>query len=1223
MRESRGSRIKKSTEQNRKDDTQGSPDREGFPIVGIGASAGGLEAVERLLRSLPASTGMAFILVQHLDPKHESRLTEILSRATTMPVTEVRDGMRVLPNHVYIIPPNTNMQIREEELHLEPRKDARALYMPINLFFGSLAESHRNRAIGVILSGTASDGVAGMKEIKKNGGITFAQDASSAKYSGMPQSSIASGAVDFTFPPEQIAEYLSRIAHHTYVKQVEPEGKEAPAPPEGDPQLNQLFRLLQKNFGVDFSTYKPSTVNRRIRRRMALQGIESLGEYVRYVQDKPEELRVLYQDMFIGITSFFREPEAFRSLQKLVFPRILQNSSADSPIRIWVPGCSTGEEVYSLTIALLEFLGNKAGNIPIQIFGTDINEEAIVKARHGNYLEDIARDVGRSRLRRFFVKTEGGYQVNKIVRDLCIFSKHDITRDPPFSRLSLVSCRNVLIYLGADLQRKLIPLLHYTLRPSGFLLLGSAESIGGSTELFRLLDRKHKIYEKKPGPPRTFFDFSVDRIQGLPLMEGNRIPKPPRPSLDLQKEAADLIILNEYAPPSALVDENGEILHFRGHTGPFLEPAPGTASLNILKMARPGLLVGLRHALSTATKKNIATQVGGLVADFGGREKSVSVHVVPVTSPGNKQRTYLVLFEDVSGIPPDRHGKGTTRLSKTAAQKEDGGRIGLLKQELTATKNYLQSVIENQEASNEELRSLNEEIMSTNEELQSTTEELETANEELQSANEELSTLNDELHHRNEELSRANNDIVNLLSSMNLSIVIVNRELKIRRYTPTAEKVLNLIPPDIGRPLTDIRLNVEIPELGELLIHAMDEAKDSERKVQDREGRWYSLAVRPYITAENKIDGAVLALTDIHELTVRSLQLEKANQELREAEGRFRSFVDAAPDAMIISDPKGIISLVNVQAENMFGYGRDEMMGQPVDILIPDWLVEEYRSHFDAYVKDPQLVTLGLHDVVYAKHKERGQFPAEVRLSPIRTAEGMLVAGTIRDLTQRTELEKQNRQLAILQERTRLAGEVHDTIAQGLTGIVLCLEQAEKSRIEEPQEADKLISRCVCLARENLEQARRSVRFMHPLLLDGSDLHTAIKLLADKVTSDTPLQVKLQVSGKPRKLASEAEQKLLRICQEALANVVRHARATEARVALSYKSESIQLVVEDNGEGFALEEAQAGGGIGLSIMKQRAAEINAQLSVDSAPGKGTRVEVVLPDTADHPGGSVP
>lgn len=619
-----------------------------FTIVGIGASAGGLDAFERLLKHLPGDLGMGYVLVQHLDPTHPSHLTEILSRATRMAIAEVRDGMRVKPNQVYIIPPNSTMTLRRGVLELAPRQDSQGAHLPVDFFFRSLAQAQKHNAVGVILSGTASDGAAGMKAIKAAGGVTFAQDLESARYSGMPQSSISAGVVDFVLPPERIAEELKKMGSHPYFRHKPAREPEKVQPePEEDGAFRAILKILLKSFGVDFTHYKQSTIQRRIRRRMALSTIATAREYAGYLEADHKEAEALYKDMFVSVSGFFREPEAFKRLQRVVFPKLLKKRPADSPIRVWVPGCSTGEEAYSLAIALLEFVREKARLVKIQVFATDISDDAIEKARKGRYLNDAKMEIDPKRLRRWFSRTEDGYQISRAVRDVVIFAKHDATKDPPFSRLDLVSCRNLLIYLGPELQRKVIPLFHYALKPDGFLFLGVAESVGSFQNLFNPVDKKFKIFIKKPfsGYPRIQFAIEdLSHQAGVPSASKvhERLPA----SAEALKEAADLMVLNEYAPPSVLVNEEGEILQFRGRTGSYLEPPTGSATLNLMKMAREGLLPDLSAALQETQKKNSPVLRKGVQVDQNGDSKIVNLYVTPVKTPLAKQRYFLIMFQE-------------------------------------------------------------------------------------------------------------------------------------------------------------------------------------------------------------------------------------------------------------------------------------------------------------------------------------------------------------------------------------------------------------------------------------------------------------------------------------------------------------------------------------------------------------------------------------------------
>lgn len=833
-------------------------------VVSIGASAGGLEAFTDLLSHLPADTGMAFVLVQHLDPKHESMLTELTSRSTKMRVHEVRDGMVIEPNHVYVIPPNTTMTIEDHTLRLSARQEVRGQHMAVDFFMRALAEAQGNRAIGVILSGAGTDGTLGLAEIQAQGGVTFAQDETTAKYDGMPRSAIAAGCVDFVLPPAEIARELVRIARHPYVTR---ESKEATTElvPEHHSALNTIFHLIRKSTGVDFTHYRHTTIRRRIQRRMIVHKIDTLARYVKYVQQNPAELKALYQDMLINVTSFFRNPSVFEALKTRVFPALLKNRSNETPLRIWGAACSSGEETYSLAIALLEYLGDRASSMPILIFGSDISDVSINKARNGIYPENIQGDVSPERLRRFFVKVEGGYRINKNVRDMCIFAQHNLLADPPFSQMDLISCRNLLIYLEAPLQKNVISLFHYALTPHGFLLLGNAESIGMMSNLFALEDRAHKIYSKRATAIRPAVAFSMGRQRERAEAGGrpHLVPRkePAWNAAEAQKEF-DRRLLQQFAPAAVFVDDALEIVHSRGDVDRYLKLSSGRATLSILKMAREGLLLELRNAIARAKKDHVTVHREHVEVKSDHGIRDVSFDVVPLRAANTNEAYLMIVFEEDSGRARQQH-PGAKRRAVPMRKEASSNRLQKLQQELASTTEYLHTVIENQEATNEELQSANEEILSSNEELQSTNEELETAKEELQSANEELTTVNDELRSRNQEITQANNDLTNLLTSIDVAVVMLDGNLAIRRFTPEAQNLLGLIPADVGRPFGNINAALDVSNLHEEIANVISHFLPFEREVRVRSGQPYTFRAMPYRTSDNKVEGAVITLMAI------------------------------------------------------------------------------------------------------------------------------------------------------------------------------------------------------------------------------------------------------------------------------------------------------------------------------------------------------------------------
>jgi two-component system CheB/CheR fusion protein len=896
-------------------------------IVGVGASAGGLEAFSSMIRVLPPNPGFAIVFVQHLAPQHESALPTLLTSYTAMPVLQVTDGMRVEANHVYVIPPNFQMGVTDGHLQLKPRADDRTQYTPIDSFLTSLAEHAEGRAIAVILSGTASDGAIGVREIKTAGGITFAQTPESAKYDGMPRAAIATGMVDMILSPAEIATKLAQVSAHPYVREFVPAISEELA--VRDEQLRRIFDLLRPASGIDFKHYKQATIKRRLLRRMALHRLTDVQHYIRFVEENPAEIKALYQDLLIHVTRFFREPESFKALTQQVFPRLIEGRGDEQPIRAWVSGCATGEEAYSLAIALLELLHKQRPSIRIQIFATDVSETAIEHARAGLYPATIEADVPSGILRRYFNKVDGNYRVSKTVRDLCVFARQDLTKDPPFSRLDLILCRNVLIYMEVVLQQRLISVFHYALNQQGFLVLGQAETVGAQVGLFSLADKKFRIYRKKPAtraPMAIHVDYTPPGIQK------KRVAQDLPPSEKALQTEVSRIIFDRYAPPGVVVDDDLLIVQFRGQTGAYLEPAPGEASLNLLKMSREGLLHGLRTALHSARKGKGPVRKAGLRVKSARGWKPVDLDIIPLTSSGRAH--YLVLFQepnkrrgDHEDVPDSARAKP---LSPRARRRECQSQLDLLERELAASREYLQSIIQELEAANEELQSANEEILSSNEELQSTNEELDTAKEELQSTNEELNTLNEELHGRNEELSRVNSDLVNLLASVQIAIVIVSSDLRIRRFTPMAEKVLNLIPSDLERPIGHIKPNIDCPDLEQLILESIDSVAPIEREVRDQSGRWYSLRIRPYKNVENKIDGAVLTLFDV-DLSKRSEERMRLVKEYTDA---LMALID---QPILVLDGELRVQAVSDRFARVVGVAPATIVGQHVSEIDGAW----------------------------------------------------------------------------------------------------------------------------------------------------------------------------------------------------------------------------------------------------------------------------------------------
>ena len=903
-------------------DPVASPRGAPFQIVGIGASAGGLEAVTQLLKALPPDTGLGFVLVQHLAASHTSALAEILSHATPMPVLEVQDEPVVRRNHVYVMPPGRSMVISGGVLQLLPRP--LGIHRPVDQFFRALAEDRRDQAIGIVLSGTASDGTLGLEAIKAEGGITFAQDVT-AQHDGMPHSAIASGSVDFVLAPDQIARELVRIAEHTSMMP----GDRTAGSSDGL-GVSRVLQLLREAIGVDFTQYRFSTLYRRISRRMLLQRVTGLGEYARFLQQTPDEAGALCQDILIGVTSFFRDPEAFELLKTRVFPALTRDPDAHDPLRVWTLGCSTGQEAYSVAIAYAEYAEEKDIRVPLQVFATDLSGAGIDTARTGIYPRDIAEEMSPDRLRRFFVQLDDGYRISKGIRDACVFSRHNVVSDPPFSHIDLVTCRNLLIYLEPALQQKILPVLHYALNPGGFLWLGASETIGTHPDLFDVCDAGHRLYQRQAGSSAA----GLYPLQDVPQARSSVIPPVAQltdAAADLPREA-DRIVAAKFAPPGVLVSSDLHILQYRGDTSAFLAPAPGKASLSLLRMVREGLLLGVRDAVMRAGRDGVPVRQEGLRIAFGADLRQATVEVIPIRGNGTKQGGFLILFEEdgvaAPGMEPPREVAPPGVAVTGDSASPELVRVG---QELSATREYLQTLIEQHEASSEELQSANEEIQSANEELQSANEELETSKEEIESSNEELVTVNEELNRRNLELNLVNSDLTNLLDSVLMPIVIIGPDFRIRRFTASAGKLLRLAPADIGGPLADISRTFErAPALEPLLREVLETASPQEHEVQDRGGYWYALRLRPYRTLGGRIDGVVVMFVDI--------------DTMKRAHEYTASIVATVREPLVVLDPDLRVRTASAAFYHKFHVAAGETIGRLFfDLGNRQWDVPELR----------------------------------------------------------------------------------------------------------------------------------------------------------------------------------------------------------------------------------------------------------------------------------------
>ena len=837
-----------------------------FPIVGVGASAGGLEALELFLKHVPAGSGMAFVIIQHLDPTHKGIMVELLQRTTSMQVVQAKDRLKVAPDRVYVIPPNKDMSILHGVLHLLEPVAPRGLRLPIDFFFRSLADDRRDRSIGVILSGMGSDGTLGLRAIKEKAGVVFVQAPASAKFDGMPRSAIDAGLADVVAPAEELPGRIIEYLKHAPLIATPDPSRES----KKESGLEKVFILLRTQTGHDFSLYKKSTIYRRIERRMGLHQIDKIATYVRFLRENPQEIELLFKELLIGVTSFFRDPQAWVQLKDEVIPTLLAAQPKGGVLRAWASGCSTGEEAYSLAMVFKEALERvkPAGNFSLQVFATDLDRDAIDRARAGVYPANIAADVSPERLRRFFVQDEHGFRVGKEIRETVVFAPQNVIMDPPFTKLDLLICRNLLIYLDPGMQKKIIPLFHYSLNPGGVLFLGSAETIGAFTGLFAPLAGKTRLYRRRDSllqaePVEFPSSFFPDLPHAATVQPQARMPVPNLQAL------ADQLLLQRFSPAAVLTNDKGDILYISGRTGKYLEPAAGKANWNIFAMAREGLRYELNNAWQKALRQKTAACLKGVKVGTNGGVQALDITVQPIFEPAALQGMVMIVFTEVAA-PPET--KAAVKAPRASARSDI---LAALERELQQAREETQTCREQMQTSQEELKSTNEELQSTNEELQSTNEELTTSKEEMQSLNEELQTVNHELQAKVDELSQANNDMKNLLDSTDIATLFLDNALTVRRFTPQTASIIKLIAGDAGRPITDIATDLDYPGLAADARQVLRSLVFIEKQAATGDGRWFLVRIMPYRTLENRIDGVVITFSNITAAKTLEAQLRQ------------------------------------------------------------------------------------------------------------------------------------------------------------------------------------------------------------------------------------------------------------------------------------------------------------------------------------------------------------
>jgi two-component system CheB/CheR fusion protein len=943
-------------------------------VVGIGASAGGLEAYKHVLPGLPVDGNMAFVLVQHLDPKHRSMMASLLERHTEMDVLEIADGQVLEANHVYITPPGHDVKIVGRALHLSKPSSTIGPRPSIDYFLTSLAESKTDRAVGIILSGTGSDGAHGIRAIKAGGGITIVQSEESARYNGMPHAAIETGHVDLVLDPEKIGKELQiAIKYPKLVPKVSPEAK-------SPKDIDFILHLIAERTGANLSEYKLSTINRRVGRRMALHKILDLGDYLRYVQTNPKELDLLLKDILISVTGFFRDAEAFQSLKRALVQSLKAKQNGDN-IRVWVPGCATGEEAYSIAILLHEQLGNDVNRYNIQIFGTDLDQDAIIRARKGLYPSSIVVDMAPELVEKYFTSADNTVQVIKSIREMIVFAKQDLTQDPPFSHLDVISCRNLLIYFNSILQKKIVPMFHYILNPGGVLFLGKSESIGQFADLFVPVAKKWKIFQRRDTLRTPVVDFGLGkhpRYKSRGRIDLVSTGKEP-PVKQIFAES----VISTMANCAVMIDDRLEIMFVHGDVGPYLTLAQGEVGLNILNMARSALRLDLRALIHKATRENRVVRSNKIKFKHEGQVHQVILHAGPAAGQMSSASLTLIMFEEVAPVAESEH----------EALTEDGSgdpRLMELEQELAAAREHLQTTVEELETTNEELQSLNEELQSSNEELQSSNEELETSNEELQSTNEELTTVNEELQVKSMELSEANTDLQNILKRSGIAMVIVNRDLKITRFTPMATRFFQITASDIGQVITTIPSEISLPDLRRKLLAVIESGEDWEKEVNMASDH-YLMHIKPYLDESSRPAGAMMTFVDM-------TAVRKSDMALKESNNYLRAVWENVFDGIVVADETGTIESLNPAAERIFGFSSEEAVGQNVALFQP----EPYRSEHDQYIRNyletGQAKIIGIGRKVKGKRKNRRTFQMELAVTEMRVNGKRKFVGIIRDL---------------------------------------------------------------------------------------------------------------------------------------------------------------------------------------------------------------------------------
>jgi two-component system, chemotaxis family, CheB/CheR fusion protein len=1197
-------------------------------VVGLGASAGGIEALRAFFAKVPPTSGAAYVVILHLSPDHDSKLAEVLQTTAAIPVSQVTHPVHIQADCVYVVPPNRRLEIVDGTLTLSDVTQREHRRSPVDVFFRALADAHGSRSVGIVLSGTGANGSAGLKRIKEYGGLTIAQSPDEAAYPDMPNHAIATEQVDLVLPvadmPARIAAYYSRLQQIDGAPDVAEHDDEPDA-------LREVLSLLRVRTGNDFANYKPGTLMRRLQRRLHVVGAPTLNVYARLVREQPQEAVMLMKDLLISVTHFFRDPDAFLVLEQKVVPRLFANKGRGDQVRVWVPGCATGEEAYSIGMLLSEYLDGRIDPPHIQIFATDLDEEAIAAAREGFYTEADVVDVPDKRLERFFHREPSGYRVKRELREMMLFAHHNVIKDPPFSYLDFISCRNLLIYLNRTAQERVLETFHFALRPSGLLMLGPAESPDGSADLFAPFDRTAHLYESRTVTSRVVLPEAPKVTPIRPTMRSAET----RP-VERFAPIAHHRLLEEYAPPSLIVTEDNTIVHISSRAATYLQMSAGEPSHDLLRLLRPELRVEVRTALFQAAKERTSFEVKNVRVVIDGATRHVDIIVRPVLREDDPARGFfLVLFGDHDTADG---AERSVRALDTAPQSI----TRQLEEELARVKAQLRTTIEQYEAQVEEAQASAEEHQAMNEELRSSAEELETSKEEIQSVNEELTTVNQELKIKIDELRLSNDDFQNLINSTDIATIFLDRSLRLKLTTPRAQDIFNVLRTDIGRPLSDLTHRLAYTELDGDLKAVLNQLQPVDREVMTDDRRWFLMRIRPYRTADDRIDGIVLMFQDI---TAR----RHAEREVALSEERLRLLINSVTDyAIFTMTPEGRIHSWNTGAQRMYGYSSEDIVGRPFDVLftqedreanVPATELERARS--DGRAVDERYHVRSDGTLFYASGVN-ARLGDESGLGFAKIARDLSVqqrpADELRqahaDLDQRVADRTRELEISVAKhgaaqvhvvrllrkivtaqedERGRIARNLHDQLGQRLTALRLSLERVQDG-LTKNDERNEELERALALTNTIDVDIGFLAWELRPAVLDHLGLGVALPRYVAEWGAHYDIEVECKCdSFRSGRLTHEGEVAFYRIAQEALTNVAKHAHASRVDLILENRDNSVLLVVEDDGVGFdPSDESVRERGAGLLGMRERASLIGADFQIESKPGNGTSIFVRYP-----------